>query len=414
MTTQQQTPTTRSDCVKAIPPGWMLAPQDWREEVLRIAQFADTATRMSIRDMQNNLSTIAEDLAGLLTALQADSDSASPVEDARTKALDTLIAHAEGRICRTNAGSCPDIMEGHDVRDDDCPVCQALIAVQSDRPSQCQIRAVADALRPFAEIGAWLFARTNIPDDEPVVDVNHLNGVKTVLTRGNFKAAHQALQALTSDHQPDGVATGGNELGELIGSFDAAFSEGLQEALAETTDDRLKDLVERRLLAGYWIATGPSLKPAAGAELPGQPTQASDPIREQAPLPEPVAYRYQPKDGLNYPAYTERFAQALSQDPAAVRLYDEGQIMRILKVEREILAELHARIAEHEERERMLHSRISELEAARIAYASEFPPIQKGDDAGLPDVGSIHANIRALKARLKEAQKNSVQQEGGY
>jgi hypothetical protein len=38
-------------------------------------------------------------------------------------------------------------------------------------------------------------------------------------------------------------------------------------------------------------------------------------------------------------------------------------------------------------------SRIAELEAARLAYASEFPP----DAEGLPDVGSIHANIRAMK-----------------
>lgn len=37
--------------------------------------------------------------------------------------------------------------------------------------------------------------------------------------------------------------------------------------------------------------------------------------------------------------------------------------------------------------------RISELEAARHAYASEFEPGPDGD----PDVGSIHQNIRNLK-----------------
>lgn len=41
-----------------------------------------------------------------------------------------------------------------------------------------------------------------------------------------------------------------------------------------------------------------------------------------------------------------------------------------------------------------LQKRVAELEAARYAYASEFPPNADGD----PDVGSIHANIRALKA----------------
>jgi hypothetical protein len=42
-------------------------------------------------------------------------------------------------------------------------------------------------------------------------------------------------------------------------------------------------------------------------------------------------------------------------------------------------------------------ARIAELEAARIAYASEFEP----DTEGLPDVGSIHENIRALKSKLE-------------
>ena len=48
-------------------------------------------------------------------------------------------------------------------------------------------------------------------------------------------------------------------------------------------------------------------------------------------------------------------------------------------------------------------SRIAELEAARIAYASEFPPDANGD----PDIGNIHSNIRALKAR------GAAQPEGG-
>ena len=45
-----------------------------------------------------------------------------------------------------------------------------------------------------------------------------------------------------------------------------------------------------------------------------------------------------------------------------------------------------------------LQSRTGELCAARIAYASEFPP----DADGLPDTGIIHANIRAMKARVAE------------
>lgn len=45
-----------------------------------------------------------------------------------------------------------------------------------------------------------------------------------------------------------------------------------------------------------------------------------------------------------------------------------------------------------------LVSRVSMLESARIAYASEFPP----DAEGLPDTGRIHANICAMKVRVAE------------
>lgn len=51
-----------------------------------------------------------------------------------------------------------------------------------------------------------------------------------------------------------------------------------------------------------------------------------------------------------------------------------------------VFEELHAEISR-------LKNRVSELEAARIAYASEFPLTKDGD----PDVGIIHQNIRALK-----------------
>ena len=46
----------------------------------------------------------------------------------------------------------------------------------------------------------------------------------------------------------------------------------------------------------------------------------------------------------------------------------------------------------------VMAARVAELEAARIAYASEFPP----DAEGLPDTGRIHANICAMKIRVAE------------
>lgn len=60
-----------------------------------------------------------------------------------------------------------------------------------------------------------------------------------------------------------------------------------------------------------------------------------------------------------------------------------------------------AQHADHEETIRALvvaADRLAELEAARLAYASEFPLNAEGE----PDVDNIHQNIRALLQRLAE------------
>jgi len=79
--------------------------------------------------------------------------------------------------------------------------------------------------------------------------------------------------------------------------------------------------------------------------------------------------------------------------PACVR-YDALQV-EVMKAIGEI-EKLRAELAE-------ARNRISQLEAARIGYAKEFPV----DDEGLPDAGSIHQNIRKLKAELAEARRDS-------
>lgn len=59
--------------------------------------------------------------------------------------------------------------------------------------------------------------------------------------------------------QPTAQAPNANErtaLDEVIGCFHMAELEGLTEALAETTDERLKDLVERRLMYALYAAEG--------------------------------------------------------------------------------------------------------------------------------------------------------------
>lgn len=49
----------------------------------------------------------------------------------QSHARKTLIAHAEGRVQHVHSGSCPSELEGYDKRDDECPVCQALMALEA-------------------------------------------------------------------------------------------------------------------------------------------------------------------------------------------------------------------------------------------------------------------------------------------
>lgn len=55
----------------------------------------------------------------------------APAGAEREAAVLTLVAFAEGRIEHLNEGLCPDIVEGHDTRDRECKVCQALITLSA-------------------------------------------------------------------------------------------------------------------------------------------------------------------------------------------------------------------------------------------------------------------------------------------
>lgn len=70
------------------------------------------------------------------------------------------------------------------------------------------------------------------------------------MTKNNYPEGLDELATSVADKMPDGWEV----IGEVIGCFDAAFAEGLQEALAETQDERLKDLVDRRLMHALYAA----------------------------------------------------------------------------------------------------------------------------------------------------------------
>lgn len=84
--------------------------------------------------------------------------------------------------------------------------------------------------------------------------------------------------------------------------------------------------------------------------------------------------------------------EALDRAGDAEMLADEGDLIHlqswqyVQKVLRASAIEL-----------RRLHERVLSLEAARIAYANEFPLNKDGE----PDVENIHANIRKLKSNIK-------------
>ncbi|MGF6603992.1 hypothetical protein P3T23_008747 [Paraburkholderia sp. GAS448] len=127
-------------------------------------------------------------------------------------------------------------------------------------PEQRRVEALqcaAAALRPFADIGAWLFARM-LPDDTPVVDVKRLNGAETSLTRDAFKAAFMACQAIETQLATrqtmsfeDWIAGVEREAGSDVDgeSYRRYYDQGMSPSEA-MLQDRQDDGVLRRKLPG--------------------------------------------------------------------------------------------------------------------------------------------------------------------
>ena len=77
--------------------------------------------------------------AGVRHALAASAPVAPAPQSAAPQGDgDMLRAHAEGRVTHINNGLCPDIIEGHDTRDPECPVCQALLENHAALPAPPQ------------------------------------------------------------------------------------------------------------------------------------------------------------------------------------------------------------------------------------------------------------------------------------
>jgi hypothetical protein len=81
-----------------------------------------------------------------------------------------------------------------------CPMSERDQSPRSASSKPNCIQQAIEALEPFADIGQWLFAR-DLPDGTAIVEVRGINEFNWALTRGEFKAAHTALQALRSAHE---------------------------------------------------------------------------------------------------------------------------------------------------------------------------------------------------------------------
>ena len=92
-------------------------------------------------------------------------------------------------------------------------------------------------------------ANSNTPKDWTVLPLYTHPPVPYVTESRTAQPAVAAQHEHSAPHgDPNGLAT------YVIGCFQAAEVEGLQEALAETEDERLKDLVERRLMHALYAA----------------------------------------------------------------------------------------------------------------------------------------------------------------
>jgi len=76
--------------------------------------------------------------ADMFRAGRLEASAPSPQPAAPQWDWDMLRAHAEGRVTHINNGLCPDIIEGHDTRDPECPVCQALLENHTALPAPPQ------------------------------------------------------------------------------------------------------------------------------------------------------------------------------------------------------------------------------------------------------------------------------------
>ena len=160
-------------------------------------------------------------------------------------------------------------------------------------------------------------------------------------------------------HQPGGLEERRQDVGAVPGEH---RGQGVLGQLGHERDRRVR-----------FAAAAVGVVPVVGVVR-------SDDRQRHAAVGEGTDQRQLVLEGLDAADHDDAYLSDKSGSPLTARLL------------REALARIEALQAENDG-----------LRAARIAYASEFPLNEEGD----PDVGSIHQNIRALKAELAQAKRDA-------
>lgn len=118
---------------------------------------------------------------------------------------------------------------------------------------------------PFCGSEAYVTDRTfENPDTEeysPWFEVS-CTQCEAVRQQGNpVSCPVEAWNTRASDQRADRLA---DALREILGCFNAAITEGLYEAISESTDERLKDLIQRRLMFSMNHANAALASPSGG------------------------------------------------------------------------------------------------------------------------------------------------------
>lgn len=175
---------------------------------------------------------------------------------------DILRAFAEGRMHHLNRGICPDQIAGHQSRDPDCPVCQALSAPLPAGAQQAVALAALDALGDDAAVHIWPTDLEKCSRSECIVKVHSVrmgspDGHTVPLFSRDQVAAALAAPAAPSD--PSGQKQRSDAW--------LAVSDAIKEHWAGTAAVGAEDAVRLiAMLAAEAKAYRAAGRPAAGAQ----------------------------------------------------------------------------------------------------------------------------------------------------